>query len=313
MVRAGFQLLDINGIEDHNETFEVSGVLTLQWKDERQAFDPAVEGLREKFYQGAYQFNELAPSWYPEIVLANVAGMFEVNGVVLRVAPDGTCTLVQGLNAVAKSQLNLRRYPFDRQRLEIRIEVLGMDENELVMEAMPITGFDAKKVRVPQWGLKDVGSTVEQTSASYLGEGKTVSTFVFGMEIERQAMFVLRLVVLPLFLVVVLSWSVFWMDRASLGDRMSVSFVGLLTVVAYQIVLGDILPRFSYVTLINAFLNFSFFVMCATIVVNLVVGELDKSGHSERSNRLDRTCRWMFPVIYGAMLAFAVAIAFLFF
>ena len=46
----------------------------------------------------------------------------------------------------------------------------------------------------------------------------------------------LKVVVLPLTLLVVLTFSVFWMDRPSLGDRMDISFIGLLTVVAYQII-----------------------------------------------------------------------------
>jgi len=38
-------------------------------------------------------------------------------------------------------------------------------------------------------------------------------------------------------------------------------------------------PRISYLTLMNGFLNMSFFVVCATVVVNLWVGSLDLSIH----------------------------------
>ena len=43
--------------------------------------------------------------------------------VVLRALPDGTQTLMVKLTAVAKSEFNLRRYPFDNQRLEAVFEV----------------------------------------------------------------------------------------------------------------------------------------------------------------------------------------------
>jgi len=46
---------------------------------------------------------------------------------------------------------------------------------------------------------------------------------------------------------------------------MGVSFVGLLTAVAYQIVLGDILPHISYLTPINVFVNISFVIMCPAL------------------------------------------------
>ena len=82
VVRAGFQLRDINSIDDEAETFEFSGVLTLKWQDPRQAFDPAETGVKEKIYQGDYQFNELSTGWYPQIFLANQSGMFESSHLV---------------------------------------------------------------------------------------------------------------------------------------------------------------------------------------------------------------------------------------
>jgi hypothetical protein len=51
VVRAGFELRDINEIDDEAEVFEFDGVLSLEWRDERQAFDPEVEGVSEKLYR----------------------------------------------------------------------------------------------------------------------------------------------------------------------------------------------------------------------------------------------------------------------
>jgi hypothetical protein len=98
------------------------------------------------------------------------------------------------------------------------------------------------------------------------------------------------------------------MDKASLGDRISVSFIGILTAVTYQVVLSEILPRISYVTLINLFLNISFFIMCLTVIINLRVGYLDRHGMSEAGDRLDHRCRWLFPLIYCGALLVTVAL-----
>ncbi len=150
---------------------------------------------------------------------------------------------------------------------------------------------------------------IDQVTGTTVKREEGTSVFVYEMKIRRLSMFIMRLVVLPLFLVVVLSWSVFWMDRSSIGDRMSVSFVGLLTVVAYQIVLGDILPQIAYLTLINVFVNFSFMLMCATIVVNLIVGEYDRRGKPEVGNLLDKRCRRIFPIVYGLFLMLLTTLA----
>ena len=61
VVRAGFELRDINEIDDEEETFEFEGVLALEWRDERQAFDPAAEGVNEKLYQGSVPIQRGVP------------------------------------------------------------------------------------------------------------------------------------------------------------------------------------------------------------------------------------------------------------
>lgn len=308
VVRAGFDLRDINQIDDEAETFEFEGVLTLEWRDARQAFDPATEGVREKLYQGAYQFNEVFTGWFPQVVLVNESGLYEKHGVLLRIRPDGSLRLVETVNATAKTDLDLRAFPFDRQRLEARFEVLGFDEEEVVLQAAEGGSALAPSIRVPQWGVERVSTTTRSHRGSHAGRRGVASHFVVRVDVERKSLFMVRLVIIPLFLIVVLSWSVFWMDQSSLGDRVSVSFIGILTVVAYQIVLSEILPRISYLTLMNGFLNMSFFVVCASVVVSLWVGSLDKRGQTAIGDRIDRRCRWIFPMLYAGLLLFVVGV-----
>lgn len=310
-VRASFHLLDLQKINDEDETFEFSGIMTLVWKDDRQAFDPTAAGVAEKFYHGNYQFNELSPSWYPQVILANASQTPETQGVLLRITPDGTCTLIQDLHAAARKELQLRRYPYDQQRLEAVFQILGFDRSQVILtgEANPVSA-DIDSIRVPQWHLKSVSGGFREISAPYqTGAGKAAS-FVLSLEVDRQSFFVVRLVVFPLLIVVGLSWCVFWMDRASLADRMSVTFVGLLTAVAYQAMLGDIMPHISYVTFINAFISLSFLLMSATAVVNLRVCLCDRNGNHALGDLIDKRCRWLFPAAYVTLIATAKVVTF---
>jgi hypothetical protein len=309
-VHTDFHLLGIQKINDEEETFEFSGVLTLTWQDERQRFDPVAEGVEEMIYHGSYQFNELAPAWYPQAVLTNAAEVKEIQGVLLRVKPDGTSRLVQTVNAVAKSGLSLRRYPFDRQRLEAVFEILGFDDSEVAIENGNAS-VNRSKIVVPEWDLIDIETSTRLVATPYAGAKGSSSAFVVNLDLERQPFFMLRLVVLPLIAIMMLSWSVFWMDRSSLGDRMSVSFVGILTAVAYQTIVSSIMPQISYMTLIHSFLYFSFLLMCATVIVNLVVGTYDRQGDCERGDLIDRRCRWIFPSAFVVLVSIAVAIVYI--
>jgi hypothetical protein len=314
VVRARFDLRDINDIDDEAETFEFEGVLTLAWKDPRQAFDPADVGVDEKVFLGEYQFDETFTGWFPQVVLVNASGLYEKHGTVLRVQPDGSLTLVETINAAGEADLDLRRYPFDRQHLDAIFEVLGFDSSEVALQTeSEVHRLPNESVRTPQWTLEGVGESTRDRPASYAGHTGVASTFVVTMDVERESFFMVRLVILPLMLIVMLSWSVFWMDRSSVGDRINVSFIGILTVVAYQIVVSEIWPHISYFTLMNGFLNLSFLVMCATVVINLVVAKLDQKGRPAAGDLIDHRCRWMFPLTYFGLLAIMAGVAFVFF
>lgn len=314
VVQAGFELHDINEINDGSETFEFTGVLTLKWHDPRQAFDPAGAGVDEKIFQGGYQFDELSTGWYPQVVLVNESGLYQKSGVVLRVQPDGTSTLIETLNAAAEEEFNMSRFPLDRHRLEAVFEVLGFDRDEVLLQVeSDEAGSLASEVRVPQWTVTGITASVRDRPASYAGRRGVSSALVVSVDVQRKPFFTMRLVVFPLIVIVLLSFSVFWMDRSSLGDRLSVSFIGILTAVAYLLVTSENLPRISYVTLMHGFLNLSFLTMCATVVINLVVGGLDKRGKSELGDRIDRLCRWAFPLAYFALLLVMVGVAILFY
>lgn len=302
-VRARLELRDVNQIDDSAETFEFTGVLTLEWRDPRQAFDPGAAGVDEKIFQGAYQFDELATGWYPQVILANESGLFQKSGTLLRIRPDGTSTLIETVNAVAKTEFEMTRFPFDAHRLDAVFEVLGFSADEVVLmtEASILSGGS---FRVPEW-------TVTASATSIRERPDKSPAFVASVDVARDSFYFTRLVIIPLVVIVLLSFSVFWMDQSSVGDRMSVSFIGVLTAVAYQLVINESMPRISYVTFIHGFLSFSFLAMAGTVVVNLVVGTLDRQGRRALGDRIDRRCRWLFPVGYFGLILVTFVVAFL--
>ena len=177
----------------------------------------------------------------------------------------------------------------------------GLHQRRVAFEVQSASAVPG--IQVSQWNIRGVKVAARNDASAF-------PRFVVAVDVARQSMFTLRLVVLPLALIVALSWSVFWMERSSLGDRISVSFVGILTAVAYQIFVGDLLPHVSYMTLMHAFLNVSFFVMCATVVINLAVGHCDRNGRGELGDVIDLRCRWIFPLAYLVSLILGFVIMF---
>ena len=310
VVEMGFLLSNITAITEDDETFDFEGVLSMHWQDPRLAYDPAETGYDELYYQGNFQFSEVFSGWWPQIILVNEAGRFDREGVMLRITPEGDVYYNEDIDAIAKSPLTLRQYPFDRQKFVAIFEVLGFDREQVVLRADPASSGmweDAThKVRIPQWREPQLSTKAVEYDPIYMtGNKNPVTAFKVQIDISRDPFYALRLVGFPVMVFVMLSWSVFWMDRSSVGDRMDISFIGILTVVAYQIMSSENLPKISYLTVMMAFMIISFLMMCATVVVNLTVAGLDNSGRFEAGDRVDRYCRLIFPLVYFGATALA--------
>ena len=311
-VNVGFYLTDIVEVDDEQKTIEIEGVLTIRWHDDRQRFDPVEAGTKEKVYQGNYQFSELATGWWPQLYLRNESGHYERQAVLLRILPDGSITYVEELQAIAEVEMDLRRIPFDRQRFELVFEVLGFDTSEVLLTAdLDRTGA-GEGISVNQWRMESLTAEDRTYRAEFSsGRAETISAVAFQFPIDRASGFLLRVIVLPLLILVALSWSVFWMDSESLGDRMDISFIGILTVVAFQIVVSDMLPRIPYFTILSSFMLITYLTLVGGVVVNLTVGAIDRRGDQAFGNRIDRTCRWLFPLGYASVIVLTVGYYFL--
>jgi hypothetical protein len=306
-VAVGLHLIDIVDINPDEKTFEFGAVLTMRWTDARLAFDPDEVGTDEKVFQGNYQFAEIYPGWWPPLALRNESGRYETQAVVLRVDPAGSASYVEEVQAVAEINMDLRRVPFDRQVFHIEFAVLGYGADRVLL--IPDTAnIGLGETSLLQWRMEGVNVSTASSGPAPLGErGQMSSAIMFQYPVVRSPFYILRSVVFPIMILVGLSWSVFWMDRESVGNRMDISFIAILTVVAFQIVIADRLPRITYFTLISSFMYLSYLTLSAAVVINLRVAALDKRGDVVRGDRLDRTCRWLFPLGYLAVLGLTVA------
>ena len=304
VVKAGFLLYDINEIEESTETFEFEGALLLNWHDPRQAFDADAEGVAERVYKGSFQYSELYRGWKPQVFLANESGAYDRQGIVLRIEPDGTVWYLEEIDAVAESPMDLRFFPFDEQVLQIHFKFLGYGGDEVRFE--PVDDYSkllpqsGNPVGNAGWSIGSYAVSAGEDPSAIAGSqaiGKS-STLRIDIEAERRSGYLIRVVVLPLMLIVALSWVIFWMDRESLSNRINISFIALLTVVAFQIMVEQALPAIPDLTLMAGFLAINYLLLAATIIINIRVDQLDRAGRQAEGDALDLRCRWLFPLLY---------------
>ena len=98
------------------------------------------------------------------------------------------------------------------------------------------------------------------------------------------------------------------MDEESISNRVNISLVGILSVVAYYFVVLDSVPEIPYLTMMDAFMIATFLTLAATVVISFVVDRLNRSGKKNKGDQVDYACRWAFPLGYAMITGLIVLI-----
>ena len=65
-------------------------------------------------------------------------------------------------------------------------------------------------------------------------------------------------IVAPIFLILLLSWSVFFLKPRDIESRLTVSIICFLSLIAYNFVIEDSIPKLNYYTWMDWYVSFSY-------------------------------------------------------
>jgi hypothetical protein len=313
-VRIGFNLVNITDVDEKEENIDFEGAVFMRWKDHRLAHDPASVGslnwvpgdysrVPRKIYMGDFRVKEIYPGWRPHLVIPNGIGDRVITNVAIGIWPDGMVTYMETFGAKVEVPMRMRRFPFDKQSLDVFFHPFGYRRGEVLLVPDENLSHEwDQDTGIAQW-IRE-GAAMHERASSMVRFNETVDTiseYVVTIQIKRRPRHVLVSLVLPLILLVSLTWVVFWMDEESISNRVNISFIGILSVVAYYFVILDSVPEISYLTLMDAFILATFFVLAAGVVVNVVVDKLNRANRKANADGLDRICRWAFPAGYASV------------
>jgi hypothetical protein len=305
-VGAALFVTELREIDAVRDDFAFRGYVRAIWCDPRLAFDPEAAGTRQRVLVGAEAEREITRVWTPTGFPVNRVGGLDVSERILRIHHDGTVHHDLNISLRVAADFDLRRFPFDRQLLEVEIESFRWTEGSMVwVPDEGATGF-SEDFEIPEWRITRVGSRVETASA--LRSSTPFSRFVFEIEVEREAGFYVWKVMLPLIIIVGLSWSIFWMTEERVAGRSRITATGVLTIVAYQFVVAEDLPRIAYLTLLDKVMILSFVLLAVTVVQSLIVSRY-QDDDMPQALRIDRASRWLFPGVYLMLLTLVVTMS----
>ena len=129
-------------------------------------------------------------------------------------------------------------------------------------------------------------------------ERQEFSRVLVRISADRKVEFYVWKVILPLIVIVAMSWSVFWVHPSDLNTQMQVSITSMLAAIAFNFAISGALPTLAYLTWIDAFIFTCYSIIFLSIVEDMVVHVAWRSRRRHLAHRLDRWSRWVFPAAF---------------
>jgi hypothetical protein len=265
---------DIVAIRDADQSFSSDVFIRIEWQDLRLAHGgdtPCAVGLGDV--------------WWPELQLMNRRTVQNVREVRPLVSPDGTVGLLLRGFGEFSFKADLSDFPFDEQELFFDIlSVYSDDEIDFVYDferfalasELSVANFDVEL------------TAVEERSDYIASSQREHARLLVKMRAVRLAGFYTWQQLVPLFLVVMMAWIVFWIPREHVPSRIGLAATSMLTLIAYRFAMSSVLPPIAYLTRLDVFMigaSVLVFIALATAVAVTYVMDLVDEGLAERIHR----------------------------
>jgi hypothetical protein len=279
-VTLGVRMADLSEIDDVKQTITVDFVVRRQWVDTRLI---GWEGCR------------LATTdiWFPELALKNSGRMFERWPQTVSIEEGGKVTFQQRLSGTFSSYQQFDNYPFDKQEIALRFFLLDWTSEKVKLVKDPVYTGMADLLNISDWQITAVDSHVEEEQLEAMGN--VHDGLIFTVKAERYLDYYIWKILVPIALIVSMSWCVFWIDPSHFGSQIGFSATTVLTIIAFIFATTNLVPRLGYFTLLDKYIAGATVFVFLALLQSLTTGYLVSRDQKIAARRIDLASRILFP------------------
>ena len=283
---------NLTEIDELAERFTVTAYLFMSWKDPRLSYSPSSSETRREV--------PLTSIWLPSINLVNQHEKREYISRLAAVDPDGTVRYQEEFVAHLSAELNLRKFPFDTEHLHIFVQpILGdaeMNRVRLVADPGQSGVSGARWTGLSQWTI--VGVSIGNSIFAYGNRTPMLPDLVFTLTVKRQYVYYLWKIFFPLLLIVIVSYSAFFLEITDHYTQITIAMTTILTVIAFSFSVESSMPKVPYLTYIDCFFLAAYVLVFLSLIVLVAIHTMLKDKSHRRANRLRTAWRWAYPLLF---------------
>lgn len=240
----------------------VQGTVVLSWKDSRIAIPEGTDRV------------QLQPDdvWVPQIDYYNLYDRKDLVAVKLALNRVGSTnesviTHTERFAGLFSFRMNFVYYPFDKHALPVQLELFG-NPREYVALAHPTVKLLDGAVSGSLWTARDAYCELEQTTKV---TGLTYDRFVARINMERSPISMMADTYSPLVLILLISYTSYYIDPAAVPARTAITIISLLCAITFYDRVAAKMPETSYITWLDVYCILTIVSCCVSIMVFVFV------------------------------------------
>ena len=201
---------------------------------------------------------------------------------------DGKFRVVRSESGVGffRQEFDFKKFPFDKQKLIINItsgtrSTSDTSLNKTAKDTMAVTFITPEngaflglsnfkeKNYLKEWKVLSVDiKSKEIIDENYYDKDlkKNIThnenTINLEINIEREYKHYIYKIIIPVFLILCVAWFVLWIPTKHFETRLTTSMVALLSLIAYNFVFADDIPKLQYLTSLDKYILLSYVFCC---------------------------------------------------
>ncbi|KAF4519883.1 hypothetical protein B566_EDAN005224 [Ephemera danica] len=324
IVRVNMFVRNIGEINDETKDYQVSLTLRQEWNDSRLSYTPNDPNLKY------VTFTDASKIWVPDLFFSNektgqIHELMTPNALI-RIQPRGEVLYSTRVSLKLSCAMDFTNFPMDKQRCSLRMASYAYTTSDLILiwrdddPVQSAMNLDLAPYEMHGFGIDYCNSKTKTGEYSCLrGE------FLFARMLSTWLMHAY----LPLGLLVVVSWIIFWLDERAIALRVIVAVIVLVATAAEGARVSASAPPSGHAKAIDSWTSWTLFFVFLTLIEQTplmesngteAITEADEkkeaapappsaapkpnlikkwlSHYNSTGRRIDMVCRVLFPVVF---------------
>jgi len=286
-VSVGIFMVDLTEVSDPNQTLTGDFAVVLNWTDPRLE---QLEGCEIS----------LDDIWSPGLVFFNSGRLFTSRPREAGIGPGGSVTYAQRYYGTMASYHNLQDFPIDDQTFRISLLPFEWTDKDIELVVDQTATGRRELLNLSDWEIEGIHAVTRTASAP--ARNAFVPYYDYLITANRITAYYIWKVILPLSLIVAMSWCVFWISPELYGPQISLSATSMLTLIAFIFATTNMVPELGYFTLLDLFIGGSTILVFLALLESLTVTYLVSGDRKNLARRIDVTSRAVFPLVFLALI-----------